>query len=187
MIWYLADKIALKWTATSGWGIFWGENFRKFCYFSLNLWDKIQIPQSQLLHFTKYIHIIYLQQMHKLMYCKFCIVLPWQRYIPAWTHDVISHSSVAKQQQSILYMFLYIAYSVAGQFIACMCQISLVYLSLRKRYESTLSYFWLTLIYGNWLFLWSGFSSCNSAIWKCIGKLVTDAFAPLHYKWKSQK
>ena len=61
-------------------------------------------------------------------------------------HDVISHSSVAKQQQSILCMVLYIAYSDVGQFIACACQISLVYSSLRKRYESTLSYFWLTLI-----------------------------------------
>ena len=43
-------------------------------------------------------------------------------------------------------MVLYIAYSDAGQFIACMCQISLVYVSLRKIYESTLSYFWLTLV-----------------------------------------
>ena len=74
-------------------------------------------------------------------------MFPCQRYIPAWTHDVISHSSVAKQQQYILFMVLYIAYSDAGQFIACMCQISLVYVSLRKIYESTLSYFWLTLVY----------------------------------------
>ena len=57
-----------------------------------------------------------------------------------------SLSSVAKQQESILCMVLYIAYSDAGQFIACMCQISLVYVSLRKRCESTLSYFWLTLV-----------------------------------------
>ena len=56
-------------------------------------------------------------------------MFPWQRYIPAWTHDVSSHSSVAKQQQYILFMVLYIAYSDAGQFIACMCQISLVYVS----------------------------------------------------------
>ena len=73
-------------------------------------------------------------------------MFPWQRYIPAWTHDVISHSSVAKQQWSILCMVLYIAYSDAGQFIACVCQIPLVYVSLCKRYESTLSYFWLTLV-----------------------------------------
>ena len=38
-------------------------------------------------------------------------------------------------------MVLYIAYSDAGQFTACMCQISLVYISLRKRYEPTLSLF----------------------------------------------
>ena len=31
------------------------------------LCNKIPTPQSQLLHFTKYIHILYLQQMHKLM------------------------------------------------------------------------------------------------------------------------
>ena len=43
-------------------------------------------------------------------------------------------------------MVLYMAYSDAGQFIACMYQTSLVYVSLCKRYESTLSYFWLTLI-----------------------------------------
>ena len=85
--------------------------------------------------------------MHKLMFIKFCIVFPWQRYIPAWTHDVKSHSSVAKQQQSIRCMVLYIAYSDAGQFIACMCQITRVYVSLRQRYESTLSYFWLTLVF----------------------------------------
>ena len=35
-------------------------------------------------------------------------------------------------------MVLYIAYSDTGQFIACMCQISQVYVSLRKRYESAL-------------------------------------------------
>ena len=85
--------------------------------------------------------------MHKLMWLNFCIVFPWQRYIPAWTHDVISHSSVAKQQQFILCMVLYIAFSDAGQFIACMCQISLVYVSLRKRYESTLSYFLTLVVY----------------------------------------
>ena len=45
-------------------------------------------------------------------------------------------------------MVLYIAYSGAGQLSACMCQISQVYDSLRKRYESTLSYFWLTLVIG---------------------------------------
>ena len=43
-------------------------------------------------------------------------------------------------------MVLYIAYSDAGQFIAYMCQIWLAYVSLRKRYVSTLSYFWLTLV-----------------------------------------
>ena len=74
-------------------------------------------------------------------------MFPWQLYIPAWKHDIISHSSVSKQQQSILSMVLYIAYSDAGQFIACMCQISLVNVSLHKRYESTLSCFWLTLVY----------------------------------------
>ena len=99
-----------------------------------------------MLHFTKYIHILYLPQMHKLTQLKFCIVFPWQRYFQAWTHSDISHSSAAKQQQSILCMVLCIAYSDAGQFIACVCQISLVYVSLRKRYESTLSYFWLTLV-----------------------------------------
>ena len=40
----------------------------------------------------------------------------------------------------------YIAYSDAWQFIVYMCQIWLVYVSLRKRYISTLSYFWLTLV-----------------------------------------
>ena len=89
--------------------------------------------------------------MLKLILLKFCIVFPWQRYIPAWTHDVISHSSVAKEQHSILCMVLYIAYSDAGQFIARMCQISPVYISLRKRYESTLSYFWLTLVYNYYI------------------------------------
>ena len=64
--------------------------------------------------------------------------------VKAWRYF---HYLVAKQQQSILCMVLYIAYSDAGQFIACMCQISLVHVSLRKRYESTLSYFWLTLVY----------------------------------------
>ena len=44
-------------------------------------------------------------------------------------------------------MVLYFAYLDAGQFIACMCQIWLVYVSLRKRYVSTLSYFWLALVY----------------------------------------
>ena len=146
MVWYLVDNIALKWTVTGGWGIFWGEFFRKFSQFSSYLCNKIRTPQSQLLHFTKYIHILYLQQMHKLMQLKFCIMFLWQRYILAWTHGVILYSSVAKQQQSILCMVLYIAYSDTGQFIACMCQIPLEYVSLRKRYESTLSYFWLTLV-----------------------------------------
>ena len=68
-------------------------------------------------------------------------MFPWQRYIPASTHGVNSHFSVAKQQQFILCMVLYIAYSDAIQVIACMCQISLVYFSLRIRYESNLSYF----------------------------------------------
>ena len=78
------------------------------------------------------------------MKLKFCI--EFQSYIPTWTHDVFSYSSVAKQQQSELCMVLYIAHSDTGQFIACMCQISLVWVNLRKRYESTLSYFWLTLV-----------------------------------------
>ena len=43
-------------------------------------------------------------------------------------------------------MVLYIAYSDAGQFVACMCQISLVFLSLRKRNESTPSCFLLILV-----------------------------------------
>ena len=91
-------------------------------------------------------------------------MFPWQRYIPAWMHDVISHSSVAKQQQSILCMVLYIAYSDTEQFTACMCQISLVYVSLRKRYESTLIYFWLTLvnsIFGLFMESWTHWVSCK--------------------------
>ena len=70
-------------------------------------------------------------------------MFPWQRYIPACTHDIISHSSVAKQQQSLLCMVLYIAYSDEGQFIACMCQISLVYVSTLAyvRYMNQLSVF----------------------------------------------
>ena len=129
-MWYLVDNIALKWTINGGWGIFWGEIFRKSSTISSYLCYKIPTPQSQLLHFTKYIHILYLQKMHKLVQLIFCIGFPWKRYIPAWTHEFISHSSVAKQQQSILCMVLYIAYSDAGQFIACMCQIPLVYVSL---------------------------------------------------------
>ena len=64
MIWYLVDNIALEWTVTGGWGIFWGEIFWKF---SLILCNKIPTPQSQLLHLTKYIQTLYLQQIHKLM------------------------------------------------------------------------------------------------------------------------
>ena len=41
------------------------------------------MPQSQLLHLTKYIQTLYLQQMQKLMLLKFSIVFPWQRYTPA--------------------------------------------------------------------------------------------------------
>ena len=41
------------------------------------------MPQSQLLHLTKYIQTLYLQQMQQLMLLKFCIVFPWQHYIPA--------------------------------------------------------------------------------------------------------
>ena len=83
MIWYLVDNMALKLTVTGGWGIFWGEIFRKFSEFSSYLCNKIPTPQSLLLHFTKYIRLLYLQQMHKFMKLQFCIVFPWQRYIPA--------------------------------------------------------------------------------------------------------
>ena len=67
MIWYLVASIALEWTVTGGWGIFWGEIYRKFSYFFFYLCDKIPTPQSQLLDLTKYIQTPYLQQMHKLM------------------------------------------------------------------------------------------------------------------------
>ena len=67
MIWYLVDDIALEWAVTGGWGIFWGEIFWKYRLFSFYLCNKIPTPQSQLLHLTKYIQTLYLQQMHKLM------------------------------------------------------------------------------------------------------------------------
>ena len=125
--------------------------------------------------------------MHKLMQLKFCIVFPRQRYIPAWTHDVISHSSDAKQQQSLLCMVLYIAYSDAGQFIACMCQISLVYVSLRKRYESTLSYFWLTLVFDQYFLIFEGcwtwtFSSIRNAEGCLICVICNKSFHSLIIK-----
>ena len=65
-------------------------------------------------------------------------------------------------------MVLYIAYSDAGQFIARMCQISLVYVSLRKRYESTLSYFWLTLVQlrnSTWEIHFALFKQIKAYIW----------------------
>ena len=67
MIWYLDDNIALQWTVTGGWGIFWGEFFRKFRWFSFYLHNNIPTAQSKFLHLTKYIQTLYLQQMHKLM------------------------------------------------------------------------------------------------------------------------
>ena len=88
MIWYLVDNIALEWTVTGVWVIFLGEIFQKFSQFSFYLCNKVPMRQSQLLHLTKYIQTLYLQQMHKLMQLEFYIVFPWQRYIPAWTHDI---------------------------------------------------------------------------------------------------
>ena len=58
VIWYctyLVDNFALEWTVIDGWGIFWGEIFRKLVSFSSYLWNKIQTPQLQMLHLTKYI------------------------------------------------------------------------------------------------------------------------------------
>ena len=48
MIWYLVDNIALEWTITGGWGIFWGEIFQKFSQIFFDLNNKIPMPQSQL-------------------------------------------------------------------------------------------------------------------------------------------
>ena len=69
------DNIALKETVTGVWGIFWGAIFRKLSQLFSYLCNKIPTPQSQLLHFTKYIYIHYLQQMHKLIYFKFWTVM----------------------------------------------------------------------------------------------------------------
>ena len=71
MILYLVDNIALKWTVTGGWDTFWGEIFRKFSQFSSYLCNKIPTSQSKMLHFKKYIYILYLQQMHKLIHLNF--------------------------------------------------------------------------------------------------------------------
>ena len=48
-------------------GVYLGVKFSEnLVSFPLFLCNKIPTPKSQLLHFTKYIHILYLQQMHKL-------------------------------------------------------------------------------------------------------------------------
>ena len=71
-------------------------------------------------------------------------------------------------------MILYLAYSEAGQFIESMCQIWLLYVNQRKRYVSTLSYFWLTLVLGYfssvWTSIWTNGNMCLSFIDKVIDK-----------------
>ena len=66
----------------------------------LLLLSKMSLNMNMLFATTEQVHIT-----------KFCIVFPWQCFTLAWTHGIKSHSLVAKQQQSILCMILYVALS----------------------------------------------------------------------------